>query len=325
MNAKIIRLMLCALFLSVCLPAQAQQGKVYRVGVLFSGSLNASSLMGLRDGLKEAGYLEGKNLLLDIPVTKTLEEIRPIVKGYTEKNVDAIVTFGGTATGIAQEATQKIPIVFASVGDPSGFVKSLTRPGTNLTGLTNIPDVEFAGKQLEIFKEVVPSLRRVIVIFNARGENPVHLGRLEVMQKTAPSLGIKLAEKPIKSAGDVEQFLSSVTKQSTDGIFMMCSTLFSGHFKKIGSTATRHRFPFMGCVSANVEEQGALLTYETSRYGLGQRAAWYLDRILKGAKPQDLPVEAPTKFELIINLKAAKQIGLTIPQAVLYRADKVIK
>ncbi len=307
--------------------AEAQQAKVHRVGVLSIGSADHPTIKGFQDGLKEAGYVEGKNLLLDMPLKKTFDELRPVANEYQKKKMDALVSRGGTATGIAKQATKDIPIVFLYAADPvqSGLVKSLARPETNLTGLTVEADVEFAAKRLEIFKEVIPTLQRVVVLYNARGENPNHVRRLAIIQKAAPSLGLKLAEKPIKSAGEVEQVLSSVSKDTTDGIFIICSSLFDGVFKKIATKAIQNRLPLSGCSALQVTEHSALVGYATDFYRLGYRGAWYVDRILKGAKPQDLPVEAPTKFELLINLKTAKQIGLTIPPNVLVRADKVIK
>jgi putative ABC transport system substrate-binding protein len=201
----------------------------------------------------------------------------------------------------------------------------VARPETNLTGLTSSPDVEFTSKQFEVFKETIPTLKRVAVLYNARAENPAHATRLATLQKTAPSLGVKVAAKPIKSAADVEQALSSISRDTTDGLFIICASVFDGVFKDMAEKAIQKRLALFGCNSMHVIEYGALAAYDTDRYRLGHRGAWYVDRILKGSKPQDLPVEAPTKFELIINLKTAKQIGLTIPPNVLVRADRVIK
>ena len=314
--------------------AEAQQSaKVYRVGVLSIAqsltrlSADSSALIGLRDGLKEAGYVEGKNLVLDIPLKKTYDELRSVAERYREQKVDAIVTVGGTATGIAKEASREIPIVFLFAGDPigSGLLKSLAHPETNLTGLTSDTDVEFASKRIEIFKESVPTLQRVILLYNARGENSAHVMRLALIQKVAPTLGLKLTEKPIKSPDNVEQALSSVSKDTTDGLFIICSSLFESVFKNMAIKTIQKRLALFGCNARHVIEHGALVAYDTDRYRLGHRGAWYVDRILKGTKPADLPVEQPTKFELVINLKTAKQIGLTIPPNVLARADKVIK
>jgi ABC-type uncharacterized transport system substrate-binding protein len=207
----------------------------------------------------------------------------------------------------------------------AGFVKSIARPGTNLTGLTLHTDPEFEGKRLEIFHETVPSLRRVTVLYNARGENPGHEVNLDVLSKIAPKLGIKLAKKPIKAVGDIDDSLRSISKETTDGILVVSASIFRSRFDKIAPVALQKKLALMGHEASHVTEDGALLFYDSDRYRIGQRLARYVDRILKGAKPQDLPVEAPTYFQMIINLKTAKQIGLTIPPNVLARADKVIK
>jgi putative ABC transport system substrate-binding protein len=206
-----------------------------------------------------------------------------------------------------------------------GFVKSLARPETNLTGLSSFPDAELQGKRLEVFKEVVPTLQRVVVLYNARVDAPHHTMSLEVVRKASPSLGLKLIEKPIRAPAEVEPALSTVSKDNAGGIFMICSGLFRDVHSRIGASALKKKIPLMGCFEPMRAEYGGLVEYDTDRYRIGHRGAWYVDRILKGARPQDLPVETPTKFELVINLKTAKQIGLTIPPNVLARADKVIK
>jgi putative ABC transport system substrate-binding protein len=307
--------------------AEAQQPRVYRVGVLSVGSPNSPALKGLRDGLKEAGYIEGKNLFLDIPLNKTYDELHPLAKGWKEKKVDAIVTIGATATGIAKEATQETPIVFIYSTDPvrQGFVKSLARPETNLTGLSTFPDAELQGKRLEVFKEVVPALQRAVVMYNARADALHHAESLEVVRKVSPGVGVKLIEKPIKAPAEAEPALSTVSRDNADGIFMICSGLFRDVHGRIGASALQKKLPLMGCFEPMRAEYGGLLEYDTDRYRIGHRGGWYVGRILKGTKPQDLPVETPTKFELMINLKIAKQIGLTIPSNVLARADKVIR
>ena len=328
MSKKILAIALANLILAPPLLAEAQQQKVYRAGVLTIGSPDIASMKGLRDGLKEAGYVEGKNLILDAPATETIDELRPIAKAYIEKKFDVIVATGSTAPLIARELTREIPIVFVGGSDPvgSGLVKSAARPETNITGVASATDVEVQGKRLEVFKEAVPTLRRVAVLYNARGENPGHAKSLALVQKVAPPLGLKLIEKPVKSTADIERALASVSKDTTDGLFVICSSLFRDSIKKMAAVAMQKRLALIaGCQGSDATEQGFLLSYGADGYRIGHRGAWYVDRILKGAKPQDLPVEAPTYFELVINLKTAKQIGLTIPPNVLARADKVIK
>ena len=325
MSKKIFTWLLATVLLATVSFAQAQQQRVYNVGVLTLGGPDRPELKGLRSVLKEAGYVEGKNLILDIPVKETNDELRSLAKGYIEKRFDVIVAAGATAPIIARELTREIPIVFFGASDPiaSGLVKSVAHPEANITGVARAPDFEMQGKRLELFKEAVPRLRRVAVFYNARGENPGHAKSLALVQKVAPYLGLKLAEKPIKTAADVDRALSSVSKATTDGVFVICSGTIK--VTKMAAAALQKRVALMGCDALHVTEQGALLNYGTDTYRMGHRAAWYVDQILKGTKPQDLPVEAPIYFELVINLKTAKQIGLTVPPNLLVRADRVIR
>ena len=314
--------------LALSIQAEAQQQKVYQVGFLTIGSLDTPEIKGLRDGLKESGYVDGKNLVLDIPAKKTYDELRPIANAFVQRKFDLILTASGTLALMAKKLTSEIPIVFVGgIGDPmaSGLVKSMAHPDANVTGIAARTDVELHGKRLQTFKEVMPKLRQVAVFYNARGESPGHAKSLALVQKVAPSLRLRLAEKPIKSNADLESALSSVSRDNTDGIFVICSSLFAQTFKTIIAAATQKRLGSIGCKTEDVTEKGALLSYATDGYRIGRRGAWYVDRVLKGAKPQDLPIESPTYFELVINLKTAKQIGVTIPPEVLARADRVIK
>jgi putative tryptophan/tyrosine transport system substrate-binding protein len=324
---KFLLYVIVAVFLGSVHLTHAQQAKIYRVGVLVVGGADIAQIKGLRDGLKELGYIQGKNLALEVSAKETYEEYRPLVESYKEKKPDLLVTIGGTATNVVKDIAPEIPTVFYFGSDPvqAGFVKSIARPETNLTGLTSRPDPEFEGKRLEIFHETVPSLRRVAVLYNARGENPAHEMNLDVVRKIGPRLGLKLQEKPIKVAADIDESLRPLSKDTTDGIFVIAASIFRTRFNKIAPVAIQKKLPVMGTEASHVTEDAALLFYDSDRYRIGHRLAWYVDRILKGTKPQDLPVEAPTYFELIINLKTAKQIGLTIPPNVLARADKVLK
>jgi putative ABC transport system substrate-binding protein len=327
MNKTCFVFALGALLFALGSPAHAQQAKTYRIVVLVVGSSDIPQIRGLRDGLKELGYIQGKNLFLDVSAKNTYEELRPFVKSYKEKKVDAMVTIGGTATGAVKEIAPEIPTAFLFGSDPvqAGFVKSMARPETNLTGLTTRTGPEIEGKRLELFHEAVPTMRRVTVLYNARGENPGHMMNLEVLRKFGPALGLKLQEKPIKVGSDVDDSLHSVSKETTDGIFLISASMFRSRFDKIALVAIQKKLALMGTYASHATEDGALLFYHLDRYRIGQRLAWYVDRIVKGTRPQDLAVEAPTYFELIINLKTAKQIGLTIPPNVLARADRVIK
>jgi putative tryptophan/tyrosine transport system substrate-binding protein len=307
--------------------AEAQQGKFYRVGVLVVGGADIPQIKGLREGLKNYGYIQGKNLDLEISAKETYDEYRPLVKSYKGKNVDVLVTIGGTATRVVKDLAPEIPTVFSFGSDPvkAGFVNSIARPGSNLTGVTTRSGPEFQGKRLEIFKQAVPTLRRATVLYNARGENPGHEMNLNMLRESAPKLDVKLIAKPIKAISDLDTSLQTLSKDTTDGVFVIAASIFRTRFNKIVPAAMQKKLPVMGAEAFHVTEEGALLFYDSDRFRIGQRMAWYVDRILKGTKPQELPIEAPTYFELMINLKTAKQIGLTIPKPVLARADKVIK
>ena len=308
--------------------AEAQQTRTYQLGFLGPpGPVDELlQVKGFRDGLREVGYRETKNLQLNIPRIKTFDELHSIAKNYVEKKADVIVTNGGTATGIAKEATKEIPIVFISgLPDPVelGFVKSLARPETNITGVTDQPGFEIHGKRLELFKDVVTGLKRVALFYNARGESPGRVKGLDLVREIAPRLGLTLTEQPIKSVDDIDEGLRTRNRQNSDGIFIMCSGLFNTRAEAISNLAIQKKLPVWGCSSD--QYVNALVFYEPDRYRTGRRGAWYVDQILRGTKPAELPVEQPTKFELVINLKTAKQIGLTIPPNVLARADRVIK
>lgn len=307
--------------------AEAQQGKFYRVGVLVVGGADIPQIKGLREGLKNYGYIQGKNLDLEISAKETYDEYRPLVKSYKGKNVDVLVTIGGTATRVVKDIAPEIPTVFSFGSDPvkAGFVNSIARPGSNLTGVTTRTGPEFQGKRLEIFKQAVPTLRRATVLYNARGENPGHEMNLNMLRESAPKLDVKLIAKPIKAISDLDTSLQTLSKDTTDGVFVIAASIFRTRFNKIVPAAMQKKLPVMGAEAFHVTEEGALLFYDSDRFRIGQRMAWYVDRILKGTKPQELPIEAPTYFELVINLKTAKQIGLTIPPSVLARADKVIR
>jgi ABC-type uncharacterized transport system substrate-binding protein len=307
------------------LPAISQT-RAYRVGVLMLGRQDRPHLKGLRDGLKEAGYIEGKTLLLEMPLTKTPDELRVVANTFVSEKKDLIVTLGNIETTIAYETTREIPIVFMPTSDPvrSGFVKSLASPGKNLTGLTYYVDLRESGKQLEIFKEIVPTLRRVVLFVDAQAESPIDATSLTVGRNVAAHLRIELIEKPVKSLAEAERVIPSISNDTKNGILITCTSLLSD-LKGIAAISRQRLIPLHGCSSYHVTEYNALSSYAPDLYQIGRRAAWYVDRILKGARPQELPVETPRKFELAINLKTADAIGIKIPPEVLQRADKVVK
>ena len=315
-----------ALF-ALCFSAEAQQAKVFRVGVLVVGGADIPQIKGLRDGMKDFGYIEGKNLDLEVSAKENYDAYRPLIKSYKEKHVDVLVTIGGTATIAVRDIAPEIPAVFSFGSDPvqAGLIKSIARPESTLTGVTTRIGPEFQGKRLEIFKEAVPTLRRATALYNARGENPGHEINFKMLRESAPKLDIHLIAKPIKVVSDLDTAIQTLSKETTDGVFVIGSSMFRTRFNRIVPAAIQKKLPVMGNEAFHVTEDGALLSYDSDRLHIGQRLAWYVDRILQGAKPADLPVEQPTKFEFLINLKTAKQIGLTIPPNVLARADRVIR
>jgi putative ABC transport system substrate-binding protein len=325
MKGKLTWLIVLCLLASIQL-AEAQP-RMYSVGLLSLGTTVTAEVQGLRDGLRAAGYVEGKNLIFDVGVAKTYEELRPVAQSFVEKNFDVIVSTGASAPLIAKQSTQIIPIVFLGGADPVqvGLVKSLGYPGGNITGIARYRDTEIYGKRLEVFKEAVPNLRRVTVLYNARGENPTHFASLKLLQKIAPRLGVTLIEKPIKTVSEMENVISDISRDIMDGLFPICATMFRDLTQYMAETASQRKVALFGCSPLVVTDFGALLYYGADNYRIGQRGAWYIDRILKGAKPKDLPVEIPSYFEMIVNLKTAKQLNLTIPPNVLARADKVIR
>ena len=327
MKKRLALLILCGLLHALCFSVEAQPRRVYSIGLVSLGSTEIAEINGLRDGLKDAGYIEGKNLLLAVEIAKSYEGLRPVVQSYIEKQFDVIVSTGASAPLVAKGLTQHIPIVFIGGGDPIqvGLVKSMASPEGNITGIARYRDTEIYGKRLEVFKEAVPTLRRVTVLYNARGENPTHFASLRLLKKIAPTLGVTIIEKPIKMVSEVEKAISAISRDTTDGLFPICATIFRDLTKHMAETASQRKVALFGCSPLVVTDYGALLYYGADNYRMGQRGAWYVDRILKGTKPQDLPVEMPSDFEMIINLKAAKQIGLTIPPNILARADRVIR
>jgi putative ABC transport system substrate-binding protein len=323
MTKKVFRLVLGAVLLASTFPAQAQQSKVHRVGVLMLIRPDRPQLQGLRDGLRDAGYIEGLNLTLEMPALRTAEELRALAKEYVKQKVNILVTTGNFETKITKETTQEIPIVFMPTSDPitAGFVKSFPRPGSNLTGLALIRDVDSYGKQLEVFKEAIPSLGKVAVLYDARSENPIPRKGMDQLKKVASHLAIDLDERPVGEIREAEKVVSSLSKNRVDGVFLVCSSLFAD-LETMVALAIEKKLPLFSC---SWTQEGGLISLSLDLYQVGRRAAWYVDQILKGAKPQELPVEVPLKYELVINLKTARAIGIKIPPEVLQRADKVIK
>jgi ABC-type uncharacterized transport system substrate-binding protein len=304
-------------------PAEAQQPKrVPRIGYI--ATVSAASIRdryeAFRQGLRDLGYTEGKNIVIESRFAEGKPDRLPdLAAELVRLNVDVIVTSGPPSTRAAKKATSTIPIVMAEDPDPvaTGLVASLARPGGNITGLSSLSP-EISGKRLEILKEVLPKLSRVAVLGT---------GNAALVRETdlaAQALGLQLQYLEIREPNDIEAAFQKTAKGRADAVMLLENPVNLSHRKKIVDLAVRNRLPAIYPWPEFVEE-GGLVTYTASRTDLFRRAATYVDKILKGAKPADLPVEQPTKFEFVINLNAAKQIGVTIPPNVLVRADKVIR
>jgi len=327
MAIKTIIVLLIGLTLASVHLAEAQQPtKIPRIGFLAAVSLSANSARfeAFRQGLRELGYMEGKNIIIEWRSSEGKADRLPgLAAELVRLKVDMIVSGGSTATRPAKEATNTIPIVMAQDTDPvgNGFVASLARPGGNITGLATLAP-ELSGKQLELMKEIVPRLSRVAVFgTSTRSGNAQSLKETEL---AAGAFGVKLQYLDILSPKDIETAFRAASKGRADAVLVLTSPFATSQRTQIADLAVKNRLPAI-YDRAEFVEDGGLMTYSVSSTDLFRRAAIYVDKILKGAKPADLPVEQPIKFEFIINLKAAKQIGLTIPPNVLARADKVIK
>ena len=316
-RAAVPSILVAVVLLAVAVIAEAQQpARVPRIGYLAtaSTSTNPARTEAFRQGLRELGYVEGKNISI---------EYRALAADLVRLKVDVIVTAGPAATRPAKEATGTIPIVMGFDNDPVGsaFVASLARPGGNITGLSTLAP-EISGKQLELLKEIVPKLSRVAVIgTSTEPGNPQLLRETEL---AAGALKVKLQYLDVLSFKDVETAFRAAVKGRAEAVLVLPSPVLNPQRTQIIDLAVKSRLPVTYSARSHVEA-GGLMTYGVNVTDLFRRAATYVDKILKGAKPADLPIERPTKFELVINLKTAKQIGLTIPQSLLYRADKVIK
>jgi putative ABC transport system substrate-binding protein len=325
MRRKFFGLALSILLLALGFSSQAQQQtKIPRIGYLGGNSPNARS-ENFRQGLRELQYVEGKNIVIEWRHHEgKLDRLPALAAELVRIKVDIIITVGAPAARAAKETTVTIPIVMMNVGDAvgSGFVASLARPGGNITGLSGLVP-ELSGKRLELIKEFIPRLSRVAVF--GTSTSPDTAQSLREVELAAKAFGVKLQNLDILSPKDIETAFRAASKGRAEAaLYLVAGGVTAGRQTHIAELAVKSRLPVIYPGRAAVEA-GGLMSYGVNPYDLDRRAATYVDKILKGAKPADLPVEQPTKFELVINLKAAKQIGLTIPPNVLVRADKVIR
>jgi ABC-type uncharacterized transport system substrate-binding protein len=327
LKKKIRVLTFCAMLSAFCSSAEAQQPrKVSRIGFLIGASAPSISALvkAFRQGLRELGHVEGKDIVIEWRHAEEgkLDRLSELAAELVRLKVDIIVTGSPTDTRAAKDATATIPIVMAADSDPvgNGFVASLARPGGNITGLSRMSP-ELAGKRLELLKEVVPRLSRVAVLGSST--LPGNAQMLRETERAARAFRVQLQYLDVRGPKDIEAAFREASKGRADGGLVLGGPVYS-HRTQVADLAVKNRLPVIFPQSEYVEH-GGLMSYAPNYADLFRRAATYVDKILKGANPADLPVEQPTKFEFIINLKAAKQIGLTIPPNVLARADKVIR
>ena len=325
-KAGVLSILFVVVLLAFAVIAEAQQPKkVPRIGYVGGVSLSANTARheAFRQGLRELHYVEGKNIVIDWrSADGKIERFPALAAEMVRLKLDVIVTSGPTATRAVKEATNTIPIVMTNDPDPvgDGIIASLARPGGNITGLSVLAP-ELNGKRLEVLREVVPKLSRLAVL---RVSTSLAGGQVRELELAAKAFGVTLQYLDVLDSKNIETTFQAVNKGRADGVLVLASGIIGAQRAQVVDLAVKNRLPAIYHEPRYVEA-GGLMSYGVSLLNLDWRAATYVDKILKGAKPADLPVEQPTKFEFIVNLKAAKQIGLTIPPNVLVRADKVIK
>ena len=325
MRNEFVCFALSAWLLALCGFASAQQSKIPRIGFLASFSAGPDPRsQALREGLREFGYIEGKNILIEYRYAAgRTDRLVEFAAEFVRLKVDVIVTGSTIAARAAKDLTKTIPIVMTGTGDPvgTGLVASLARPGGNVTGLSSVgPDL--ITKRLELLKEAVVGTSRVAVLFN--GANPSNLAALKEVEIAARSLGVQIQSLDVREVGGFEGAFDAATQQRANAVLVQRDPLVNSYPGQIVALAAKHKLPAM-YPEIQFGNAGGLMSYGVNTMDLYRRAAVYIDKILKGAKPADLPVEQPTKFEFVINLKTAQTLNLTIPQSVLFRADRVIK
>ena len=313
--------------LAAPLAAEGQPAaKGHRIGFLgnSTAALEASLVGPFREGLRELGYVEGQNIVIEYRWAEGKYERFPaLIAELLAQRVEVIVTAGIPATLAVKKATTSVPLVMVAVGDPvgTGIVPSLSRPGGNVTGVTSI-STEMDRKRLELLKEVVPNVSHIAVLWNAA--NPGQVVAEKQTQAAAQVLRMKVLSLGVRTKEEIEDAFAAIVRERPDALLVLTDRLLLHHRARIMAFAAQHHLPGVHGYRELVEV-GGLMSYGPSYADMHRRAAYFVNRILKGAKPADLPVERPTKFELVINLKTAKALGLTIPQSLLQRADQVIE
>jgi putative ABC transport system substrate-binding protein len=319
-----------ALFFGVLAPSPAssgqQTGKIPLLGYLEAGSASTSGnpLNSFRQGLRELGWIEGQNITIEYRWAEgRFDRLPELAADLVRLRVDVIVATGDPVIRAAKQATGTIPIVMTAVGDPigAGFVASLARPGGNITGVSNLA-VELTGKWLEMLKEVAPKVSQVAILRNAA--NGTHALFWQEAQAAAQKLGVKVQSYEVRTASDLEGAFTAMTDKRAGAVVVLPDPLVVGERERIADLAAKSRLPAIYTFRGQAEA-GGLMSYGPSLQANFRRAATYVDKILKGARPADLPVEQPTRFEMVVNMKTAKALGLTFPQSILVRADQVIQ
>jgi len=324
MNRKIFSLVLCLVLLALHFSAAAQQPKVYRVGVITAGGAWYGTIDGLRAGLRELGLEEGKQFILVIRDTKGNAKVaEEAARNFEQEKVSLIYTTQTSVSIAAKRATAAIAIVFCAGADPIdlGLVESFAKPGGRLRGVYE-PGTDLTAKRLENLKEIVPKLRRVVTFYVPH--NPVAIESSKFAREAARQMGIQFIERHVASVDELQMGLRALRAEEVDAFFEVSEALVQVNDQLVIDATRDRRLPGMFNNQSSVIK-GGLASYSASRYEVGRLSAKYVQHILAGVRPQDLPVEAVRKIDLVINLKAARQIGLTIPPNVLARADKVIK
>ncbi len=328
MNRRAFLSTLTLALLAAPLAADAQQaGKVHRIGYLSGSSSTAQRdlIEAFRQGLRELGWVEGQNIVIDYRFAEgRFDRLPDLAAELVRLKVDIIVAGPTSPAVAAKNATATIPIVMINVGDPvgTGLIASLACPGGNVTGLTFSVGMEVVGKPLELLKETVPKVRRVAILSNPA--NPAHALAIREVKVAARSLGVELQLLEARGPEEFDGAFAAMAKERVGALLVLADSVVFLHRTRLAELAAKSRLPAAYGFRENVEA-GGLMSYGIDMRDNARRAATYVDKILKGAKPADLPVEQPTRFELVINLKTAKALGLTIPQSVLIRADEVIQ
>jgi len=328
-KAAVSSILIVVALLSLALIAGAQQpAKIPRVGILFIGGRDQPHLEAFKQGLRERGYTEGKNIVLDYRYAEgNVDRLPSLAAELVQLKVDVIVTTSGNSARAARQATRAIPIVLTTGADPvkTGLAESLAKPGGNVTGLSIIEE-DLSGKRVEILKETFPKMTRVAYLWNPVAVAYTASGNLsyDQVEKATKAVGVQLLSYKVSSLAEIKKAFADMPKVRPHALVVLQSPLMTLNSKRIVELALEQHLPGM-YPSNQFAQEGGLMAYGPVIADLYRRAATYVDKILKGTKPTELPIEQPMKFELAINLKTAKQIGVTIPQSMLYRADKVIK